>query len=279
MNQFPIVFIPTEIRRIQQELPPLPPFTEQPPKLPGAEPQPISLLRIFVEVILLIAGTSGIYRISANAGSIALVFGIILLLTYQYLRYQKYKQSLHSYDRMLAAYFKSLGTYARRQVQREADATLARSPVKIREYQRPKLLEQLNRATARGSKTHNIVQSEVKTNFAQVLAKYFPDLIHVGWQVEQSNWMLVLDFAYIDLATNLHIAIDIEELSDLSNQSVERDREFDRLLDAGWIAIRFGRSQVERSPHSCCKAIAMLINDLLGAEELMHRFADIPDLL
>jgi very-short-patch-repair endonuclease len=276
MSQFPIILIPTKMQLILQELPPIPIFFDRPPAYPESEPQPPSFVRSVVEAMLFSIAASLIYRISVLAGSILFVIGLIIIIIHQSLRLKSYRKQLHNYNQVLVAYYKSLDIYARKEAQHETNVVLAHSTSKSLEYRRPKLLEFLGGVSSHGSIASNTPQSEVEQDFAQVLSKYFPNLIHVGWQVELSNGMFVPDFAYIDPDTNLHIAIEVDEPGD---RSIKDAKEYDQnLMDAGWIVIRFSESQVIQSPQSCCKAIATILDQLWGVPQLMHRFAEVSDL-
>lgn len=271
MSCFPIILIPPEMQRIQTELPLVSTFVEPSPALAEVEPQPVNFFKAAIEIALLILGTSFIYRFDKNLGTIILLIGLGAIFTYQHLRFKNYKQRLQRYNRILAGYFTSLETYARKQARHEAKVALARSPERLREYQRSMLLEFLSQVNT-GSGAGDIIPSNTKNRFAQALAKYFPNSTQARYQVELSDRILTLDFAYIDPETNLHIAIAVGE-TDASHESINQ-----YFLDAGWVVMRFSASQVERSPDSCCKAIAILIDDLLGAPELIHKFIDISNL-
>jgi hypothetical protein len=271
MSCFPIILIPTEMQRIQTELPPLPIFIERSPVLSETEPQPISVFRAVIAIALLIPGTSLIYRFDKNLGTIVLLIGLGTIFTYQHLRFKSYKQRWQRYNRILAGYFTSLETYARKQAQHETKVALARSPDRLRAHRRSKLLEFLSGVNA-GNRMEDITASIAQRGFAEALAKYFPNSTHVGWQVNLSDRSLTLDFTYIDPETNLHIAIAVDE-TDESHESTNQ-----YLLDAGWVVVQFSPSQVERSPDSCCKAIALVIDDLLGDRELINKFINVPDL-
>jgi hypothetical protein len=286
MSHFPIVLMPAEMDRIQQELPPIPTFTDRPPVYPGSEPQPPSFVRTLIEAVVFSIGASLIYPFSTIAGIVLFIIGLGILSVYQYQRVKSYRKQSHSYNLVLEAYYKSLDIYARKQARHETDIALAHSLTKLLEYRRPKLLEFLGSAISEdlclsaspSNITSNYSASEVTSNFAQVLSEYFPNLIHTGQQIELSNGIFTLDIVYIDSVTNLHIAIELNELDD-RNISSSTDREYNQnLVDAGWIVMRFSESQVTQSPQSCCKAIATLLDQLWGVPQLMHRFADIPDL-
>lgn len=277
MSQFPIILMPTEIERIQQELPPITTFTDRPPAYPSLEPQPPTFVRTLIEAVLFSVFASLIYPISKIAGIILFVIGLGILSIYQFQRVKQYRKQLHSYNLVLEAYYKSLDIYARKEAQRETSVVLAHSPTKLLAYRRPKLLEFLEGAIIHGSTTSNIPQREVVRDFAQLLSQYFPNLIHVGWQIEQSNQIFKLDIAYIDPDTNLHIAIEVDETH---NRNVKGAKEYHQnLMDAGWIVMRFSESQITQSPQSCGKAIALLLDRLWGLPQLMHRFADVHDLV
>ena len=293
MSHFPIVLMPAEMDRIQQELPPIPTFTDRPPVYPGSEPQPPSFVRTLIEAVVFSIGASLIYPFSAIAGIVLFIIGLGILSVYQYQRVKSYRKQLHSYNLVLEAYYKSLDIYARKQAQHETDIALAHSLTKLLEYRRPKLLEFLGSAisgtlclsAALGNMTSNNSASEVTNNFAQALSEYFPDLIHMGWQIELPNEIFTLDIAYIDPATNLHMAIEVDEQDERNIPSLNHDLESSKsraynqnLIDTGWIVVRFSEPQVMQSPQSCCKAIATLLDQLWGLPQLMHRFADIPDL-
>ncbi|WP_019502792.1 hypothetical protein [Pseudanabaena sp. PCC 6802] len=279
MSCFPIILIPPEVQGIQSELPALPIFTERSPVLSASEPQPVDFFKAVIEIALLIAGTSLIYRVDKNLGTIVLLIGLGAIFTYQHLRFKSYKQRLQRYNRILAGYFTSLETYARKQAQHESKVAVARSPNRLREYRRAKLLELLKQVSSnnRVEDATNITLSGIKSDFARVLTQYFPNSTHVGCQVEFPDRSLTLDFAYIDPETNLHIAIALDETDE--PQGLLPNEEFDRyLLDAGWVVMRFSAFQVGRSPDSCCKAIAGLIDELLGDRELIHKFSSVQDL-
>jgi hypothetical protein len=292
MSHFPIVLMPTKMQRIQQELPPIRPLTDRPPVYPGAEPQPPSFGRTLIEALVFSIGSSLIYRFSAIAGVVLFIIGLGILSVYQYQRVKSYRKQSHGYNLVLEAYYKSLDIYARKQARHETDIALAHSSAKLLEYRRPKLLEFLGSAIPHGNMTNKVAQGQVERNFAQVLLEYFPDQIHMGWQIKLSNSIFSPNFAYIDLDTNLHIAIEVDEQQDrhtqestlgsthsLENLKSSGDRGYNQnLLDAGWIVMRFSESQVKRSPHSCCKAIATLLDRLWGLPQLMQKFADVPEL-
>jgi hypothetical protein len=276
MSQFPIVLMSPEMERIQQELPPIPTFTDRLPVYPGSEPQPPSFVRTLIEAVLFSVGASLIYPISRIAGIILFIIGLSILSIYQYLRVKSYRKKLHSYNLVLEAYYKSLGIYARKEAQYETNVVLARGTTKLLEYRRPKLLEFLEGAIAGSNITNHNTQSEVVRNFAQILSEYFPDLIHMGWQIELSNGIFAPNIAYTDPVTNLHMAIEVDETRDIQTST---DREYDQnLMDARWIVVRFSEVQVIQSPQSCCKAIATLLDRLWGVPQLMHRFADVSEL-
>lgn len=293
MSHFPIVLMPAEMDRIQQELPPIPTFTDRPPVYPGSEPQPPSFIRTLIEAVVFSIGASLIYPFSAIAGIVLFIIGLSILSVYQYQRVKSYRKQLHSYNLILEAYYKSLDIYARKQARHETDIALAHSLTKLLEYRRPKLLEFLGSAisgtlclsAAPSNMTSKHSASKVTNNFVQALSEYFPDLIHTGWQIELSDGIFIPDIVYIDPATNLHIAIEVDELDGLNIPSANPDLESSKgraynqnLMDAGWIVVRFSESQVIQSPQSCCKAIATLLDRLWGVPQLMHQFADVPDL-
>lgn len=91
------------------------------------------------------------------------------------------------------------------------------------------------------------------------------------------------DFAYIDQSTNLYIDIEIDEpyayqSNKLTHFIGKDDRRNKIFIDKGWLVIRFCEEQVVHYPHSCCKAIAQLISDVLGNSLEINQFIDVPDL-
>jgi hypothetical protein len=283
MSNFPIFLIPAQIQRIQQEFPPIPTLTDCPPSYPGNEPQAPTFVRTLIEAVLFSIVASLVYPISKIAGIILFIIGLGILSIYQYQRVQSYRKQWQSHNLVLEAYYKSLEIYARREAQHETNIALARSSAKLLEYRRPKLLESLRGAIAGSKITSYNTQSEVVRNFAQILSEYFPDQIHMGWQVQLSNGMFAPNITYIDSATSLRIAIEVDGTRGgthpIGNHNSSEDREYNQnLIDAGWIVVRFSESQVIRSPQSCCKAIATLLDRLWGVPQLMHTFAEVPDL-
>lgn len=106
--------------------------------------------------------------------------------------------------------------------------------------------------------------------FERYLHHYFGNNIHTKLAVKlYQDFPYTPDFAYIDLDSNLHIDIEIDEPYSYKEKkpihcigdNKERVRN-DHFKSRGWLVIRFAEKQVVEQPHECCALLAQIISEL-----------------
>jgi hypothetical protein len=286
MEQFPTVLIPPTIRRVKSELPPLPPLTEQPPKLPNVNIQPINFVGIVGEVLIVLV--IGILLANQNAflGVMVLLAGFMGILIHALVQRQNYKQRLDNNTQDMDSYYKALEAYSRQEAEYQSRIEILRSPEKVQEYQYPRLLKVLGRTVAETGQSDEPLLNPVENHFALSLNRHFPNKVYPKPFFEIPGvGTNILDFAYIDRAVNLRVDIEIDEpFNAVTRDPTHYLRSYadstwnDFLLKKNWVVIRLSGQQVTQHPDSCCKAIAQTIYQILGDPAILQPFEAIPDL-
>ncbi len=290
MSYFPIILIPVEIQRILREMPPVPEFKERMPKPPTTEPQLIENTNIMGEVTVLIVLTAIILRLNVYLGTALLVIGTVGIMVQIHLQVTSYRLRSQEQSIRMESYFRLLADYSSKESEYQQAIARSRTSERLVEFRRPLLQKFLSRASPDHAITPLVEPPEtpvLKEKFKVVLERYFPHKIsmHLVPNVVGFEPSYAPDLTYIDPELNLHIAIEIDEpyASDSNQPTHYRDdwqdlRCNELLLKCGWIVVRFSEEQVWRSPLSCCKTITKLIDELVGASDLLLKFADVDDL-
>ncbi|OLP17419.1 hypothetical protein BST81_16640 [Leptolyngbya sp. 'hensonii'] len=105
------------------------------------------------------------------------------------------------------------------------------------------------------------------------LRSHFGDMIHTGLTCTIPNFPTPYtpDFALIEPISGLHLDIEIDEPYNAEGEPVHYlgldDRRNEFFLERNWIVIRFAEEQVIRYPDACCKLIARIVADVIGAPQ------------
>jgi very-short-patch-repair endonuclease len=285
-DDFPIILIPPAIRRVKAELPPIPPFRDQAPRLPGTNVQVINLKGILIGIgAVFVAGAITI-NMSPFWGLTVIILGLIGVAIGAWVQSQSHPKRTQEYSYQMEQYYKNLEVYCQKEVEYQRTIAEIRSPQNLIAYQYPRLLQVLERTVAE-DRDHPSASASAQLPFWSILNDYFPQKIHLNPALKSLDGLLnyQLDFAYIDPALNLRIDLEVDEpYEPLTGEAKHYQRSFtdqtwnEFLLSKGWIVIRFASQQVDEQPASCCKVIAQTLYDLLGDPSISEPFAGIADL-
>ncbi|MBD2100842.1 hypothetical protein [Leptolyngbya sp. FACHB-261] len=294
-SHYPLIYVPEPVAGLSKKLPPpVPRYRCQSlPEKPRAKKTHLG--------VLIAEGTAGLTlwlsALAVMQGAAISLGGVFLGLMLLVIRIQiaqnrAHKAQVKRYQEAVRSHLmvESYRREAYREMVREREEIL-NDPSRLSAYRRQILNDALSSIQCFRNPAADWQEPEkaYEFRFLNYLERYFPGRVYRG------NLLLVpdlppdcvLDFAYIDTVTGIHINIEVDEpfFLDASTGSCE-PRNFvgssdlrDKLLaDKGWIVIHFAEEQVIRAPKSCCKAVALTIADLTGNQFLLAAFEDIPKL-
>lgn len=263
------------------------------PKKPE-EPQNFNLTFFIVPVFFTVV----VYFISDNLLYTCLTYLFILaFIIYNHLdNKSSYKNELIKYNNDLVEYEKSIKNY---------DSELKHFEKEI--IQRDKFIgdlkEKLNESSFLNKLKNEYQKKELFKNtlvdkkdienfkigrsekvFLEYLNTYFGDKILINKSV--GNFLYQYDekfeiyhynpdFIFFDNRTNLHIDIEIDEPYTFEKPihyylNEEDKKRNDFFLKNNWIIIRFSEEQILNNPESCCKELALLINQLISDDSYIN---------
>lgn len=279
MIQYPIILVPKSIQHVKTAQPPLPSTPQKPQPL--IQPKPIAFDTIAIKS-LIIVGVSLITAVTFPPTIVFIIFmvsvtlQIVLIKLVYNARQQKYYNNIQEYQKRLLHYENEMKAY-----RIEVSRTL--KPENIETYRRKLLLDILRNTTSNREINNRAREGRFEKQFGKELCRCFGDKINTNLTLNIPNYEYPYtpDFAYFDRSLNLFIDIEIDEpYTDeksihYNGADDERNNFF---LACNWIIIRFAEEQVATSPLSCCREIAKVIDELLGIDINLRKFAGIFDL-
>lgn len=271
------ILIPVQLKKAMNELPPTPLFEEFTPIPPPPSPEPVSLIRGAIAIILLMAGVGFVSNfINRIFGLILLLVGLGIIIWQMQVQYITYKSRLDDHTTLTENYFLLLESYSRKQGEHEQKIAISRTGDRLKEFRSSKILEILSQTKSQIAQKalirDKLINFEDNSEFAKSLKASLNEgkmnmtenRLHQGItiQIPAFDYTFIPDFTYIDPTTNLHIAITIAVRSDkTSKEYQEICNTF--LLKSGWIICNFNSDEILDYPDRCIKTIGNLIDDLL----------------
>ena len=290
--------IPVQLQKAMRELPPIPPFNESLP----TPPKPLNLIRDAIVITGLMILVGYIYiklqplpqpMVNDLLSLLVMLFlplinflilGFkILLLAGLFLIlgpiYKIYQSRLRDHSVLTESYFELLESYSHRQSEYEQKIFLSQTSDRLREFRSPRILKILrstNTEIIQKIPVGDIPESELVITdkiknepfiFSKSLKKSLKDNLHYGITVQtpEFNYIFRPDFTYINLDTNLHLAIAIsEQLGKNSDKNIKEQQNICHtfLLKSGWIVANLNPNEVLDQPDQCAQAITNLIQEL-----------------
>jgi hypothetical protein len=286
IDHFPVILLPPDIRRVKAEMPPLPPFRENPPVMPKAEVPQLNVPVLVALLVGIIVLSVIVTKANVIVGLLMLTFGMFGVGFQAWVQGQSYPRRLKSNALNLEHYYEALEAYSRKEASYQQLVRQTHSPEQLHTYRYPRLLQVLNRIVQEDGQQEFLSLTSTETQFLHRLNFYFPGKVFARSFFSPSGVTpYVMDFAYIDTSIGLRIDIEIDEPFDpealtpshyLRNVKDQAWNEF--LLSKGWSVIRFSVSQMKYAPDSCCKSVANLIHSILEDDAILKPFESIVDL-
>ena len=287
MSQFPIILIPHSIGQVKSAQPPVDLFTESPPHQPRSQPKKLNTALIGIEAVLAVPLAAIISQITSIPIPLIFLVAVGAIAFQSWYLIATYPERREEYKRQVDEYSEKLEYYEQKKHQHEQKAQAARSPQGIAEFRYKLLLDVLRRTIPHDGDESNAPENPVETQFANHLKRYFPSKIHKRLTLKIPNFEhpYTPDIAYIDLALNLYVYIEVDEPyvyhTGKPTHFVDAWKDNKRnnfFTNKGWIVIRFSEEQVICYPQSCCKTIAQVIAQITGDNSLLNQFANTPEL-
>jgi len=285
MPTYPILLIPHSIQRAKNAEPALPPFTAIEPRKATSPPQPYETNTLITYATIgLIVSTIFVF-INLVLGAISTFLSISAIAYLAWSMQQTFPERKRKHDDYVRRYPRELQAYRQSKQKHQEDIKRVRSPENVANYRRQQLVRTLKQTEPNDGKNSKAQEGFSEAKFYNHLKQYFKSNVQRGLTLNIPNFEFPYspDFAYIDQSTNLYIDIEIDEPYDYQSNKLTHfvgkdDRRNNFFLNKGWIVIRLCEKQVVHYPHSCCKAIAQLISDVLEDSLELSQFMDVPDL-
>lgn len=301
MTNYPVILIPDAIKCFTE--PPIKPSQPARPKQPKKPPSPPSEPQPFNTKELLFWGGGGLLIswligflfsfISQGWGvglmSVGLILIIILILAKASFDFKSFPQRKQAHELLQQQYLKRLDNYAI--ALSKFDVNQANYQTALTNYHEQlttwqeyynQLKSILTNVSTYEGKKQKFKRGQSESKFESYLRQYFRGKINTGLTVQpdyDKEFPYIPDFAYIDLDSNLHIDIEIDEPYRLDNKQpihylgLEKEEVRDRLfINSLWIVIRFSEEQIIKYPQSCCKTIAEVISNITGDNSILEPF-------
>ncbi len=286
IDHFPVILLPPDIRRVKAELPPLPPFRENPPDMPKANVKQLHIPTLVALLVGIIVISIVVTHANVIVGLLVLTFGMFGVGFQAWVQGQSYPRRLKSNALNLEHYYEALEAYSRKEAIYHQLVRQTHSPEKVQAYRYPRLLQVLNRIAQEDGQQEFLSLTSAETQFLHRLNYYFSGKVFPRSFFSPGGVSpYVMDFAYIDASIGLRIDIEIDEPFDPEGltpshylRNVQDQMWNDFLLSKGWSVIRFSVSQMKYVPDSCCKAVATLIHNILEDDVILNPFKQIVDL-
>jgi hypothetical protein len=266
MTSFPQILIPVDLHKVMRQLPTVTEFPELPPEPPEAEPQPTSLVKSAIAIIIFMSviGIIG-SRIDPRLLIVLLLAGLIVILLQTIIQLRTYKTRLRNYAAAKESYFELLEVYSRQESKYQQEIAITRTSDRLIQFRLPSILQILKRTDTNIAQISDLIEPEhfeSLLGFSTALEKAFPNQIYEGviLNIPGFDYLFTPNFTYINKQVNLYIAILIDTAMDRQEQEI-----CDRfLLKSGWLIVRFTEPQVTSDPDRCCRVITKLVDDVLG---------------
>jgi very-short-patch-repair endonuclease len=282
MSHYPIIIIPKPLQKFKSVMPQVQKFQEPRPRSPKT-PQPIEIKLIILETLGILGISLGLGFVNSLVALGFLVLGLIAIAIQSLILKSNYPDRLQKYEQDLQNYPHKLEDYDLLKAEHDEEVKRLLSPENITEFRQRQLLDILKQTKPHDGTNSKAKRGMSEAKFAKYLRRYFEDNIHerLTLSIPNSTHPYSPDFAYIDRGLNLYIDIEIDEpyshsqpihyvgSDDLRNQF---------FISRGWIVIRFSEEQIVRYPRQCCRAIAEVIDDILGDGLELTRFETTPPL-
>lgn len=285
MPTYPIILIPTSIQRAKNAEPNTPRFTAIEPKKVSSPPQPYETTTLITYATIGFMLSVIFLFINLGLGAISAFLSISTIAFLAWSMQKTFPERKRKHDDYVRRYPKELQIYRQSKQRHQEEVKKVLSPENVANYRRQQLLLTLKQTEPNDGKNSKAQEGFSEAKFYNYLKQYFKSNVQRGLTLKIPNFDFPYspDFAYIDQSTNLYIDIEIDEpyayqSNKLTHFVGKDDRRNKFFIDKGWLVIRFCEEQVVRYPHSCCKAIAQLISDVLGNSLEISQFIDVPDL-
>ncbi len=294
-SHYPLIHVPESVVGVSKQLPPpVPRYRCQPlPLRPTGQRVPLGMLLAegTVGLAVWLATLALLQWVAVGLGTLTL--GVLLLvMRSQIAQNREYQAQLARYREQVSEHLAQENsrrqTYLAQVRQREE---ILSNPERLSDYRRQQLSEALSSIQCFRNPAADWQQPEraYEFRFLNYLERYFPGRVFRGslLMVPDLPPQCLLDFAYIDPLTGLHLDIQVDEPFYLHPEtgsceprnfigsSSSRDQV---LLRKGWVVIHFAEEQVIRYPKSCCRAVAETIAQVTGSAFWRELFANVPEL-
>jgi hypothetical protein len=291
---YPYILIPERIKSINTETPPIKPFLESEPiiKIPK-KPKKVNYIHLSLLVITIVVVGSVLYRLLVVAVLPFSVVGAFLIPFYFWWQHQTYPRRKQEYNDKLDRNRLIQEDYQSKKDKYKEYVNEQKSPKRIAEYRKQKLLEILQKTTPGRINHINLPMGSWEPFFEIYLKEYFGNKIKLNLILQpinhDSNHPYESDFTYHDSNLNLYINIELDEPYSISafaqpldpvhfTENINERNRDKYFLNMNWIVIRFAEEQVARYPRRCCKEIAKLVNKITKDNSILNKFKGIPDL-
>lgn len=288
MKTFPIILIPPALKKVKNEVPSVPIFTEEQPLKPGIAPKKLKKEVIAIEGTIAAIPTGVLISQGAPIPGFLLFLAAAGAITVQVWRQIKsYPQRQKRYYQEVLTYQNNLMVYDERKQEHEQILKESLSPEGVAKYQRERLKTLLNQTSPPDGDNSKATRGCSEEEFFEHLNFYFPNKILIGKTVTIPNYSYPYtpDFIYVNLSLNLYIDLEIDEPYTWREgkpthylESEKDDKRNNFFLARNWLVIRFAEEQVVSSPQSCCKIVAQNIAAILDTPSILSPFSRIPDL-
>ncbi len=229
-----------------------------------------------------------------------MVIGLVLITTIIFakvsLDFKSFPKRKQAHEYLQQQYLKRLDNYAialsefdEKEANYQTALTHYREQLTAWQEYYNQLKSILKQVSSYQGRRQSFKRGQSESDFESYLRKYFRGKINTGLTVYNPKYdkrsPYLPDFAYIDLDSNLHIDIEIDEPYRLDNKEpihylgLETEEIRERLfINKLWIVIRFSEEQVVKSPQSCCKTLAEVISNITGYNSIIEAFSNISDL-
>jgi hypothetical protein len=264
MSIYPIVKLPSRVKRAYQEDFTQSVFNAQHVTHPGEQPRQFNWGVLGAEscaAVLCCAVAN--YYMGWFVGGAVLISGILLLISQVAAMQASFGQRWYDYRQQVDQFQRQ---------QWEADFERTRherlqTHEGLSSYRRQRIAELLACATTPGA---NDTEINLFPEFFVALEKWFPGKIHFG---VGSGLML------IDQNSRLHISVMVDQIPQrVAGVAAGSFMEDDQYLHEGWIVVRFSAEQTRLHADSCCKTLAEIGAELLQSSVWLRPFAEVYDL-
>jgi hypothetical protein len=274
MRQFPIILIPPEVQRIALSKPAIPDFVAKIPQAPLL-PNAIDIKQTLYLTGALILCVAIVALLARELAILLLLFGTVAIIVQVRYQFTTYKTRYQSYQEAFQRYLLVLENYSREDLKYQQAMAIALAPERLREFRQQQLQRFLDNLTVKLVPSDRGLPIADMSNLASALEEPILQLgcqlqnvlsgtVYQGTKLHIPSLSMDLSPTLVYVEPNLQFPMAIEVVLDEQNSfGLTQDNLTDRFLNsAGWIIIKFSRTQVWRSPETCCHEIIKLLEKL-----------------